>query len=184
MDINYVIGENLKALRLERNLSLGQLGEICGLSKVMLSQIEKGDGNPTINTIWKIADGLHVPYTTLLEKHAVDAQVIRKANLEAQQDESGHYRIFCYYPSSPQRNFELFRLELDGNHSYTSIGHPEQTQEYIWVLEGQLIMEVKGEQYTLNPDDALCFSASVPHTYHNLTDKTIKADIINFYLKK
>jgi transcriptional regulator with XRE-family HTH domain len=50
-----MIAENLKRLRLERNLSLGQLAELFDVSKVMISQIKKGDINPTINTIWKIA---------------------------------------------------------------------------------------------------------------------------------
>lgn len=55
MSINTVIAKNLNRLRNERNLSLGQLAELSGVSKVMLSQIEKGDSNPTVNTIWKIA---------------------------------------------------------------------------------------------------------------------------------
>ncbi len=58
MNINSIIAENLKTLRTERNLSLGQLAELSNISKVMLSQIEKGDTNPTINTLWKIANGL------------------------------------------------------------------------------------------------------------------------------
>ena len=67
MSINTVIAKNLNRLRNERNLSLGQLAELSGVSKVMLSQIEKGDSNPTVNTIWKIASGLNVPYTAILE---------------------------------------------------------------------------------------------------------------------
>ncbi|HEK9068094.1 TPA: helix-turn-helix transcriptional regulator, partial [Clostridioides difficile] len=51
MSINTVIAKNLNRLRNERNLSLGQLAELSGVSKVMLSQIEKGDSNPTVNTI-------------------------------------------------------------------------------------------------------------------------------------
>lgn len=68
MSINTVIAKNLNRLRNERNLSLGQLAELSGVSKVMLSQIEKGDSNPTVNTIWKIASGLNVPYTAILEQ--------------------------------------------------------------------------------------------------------------------
>ena len=54
--------------RAERNLTLGQLSQVSGVSKAMLSDIEKGGSNPTINTIWKIANGLNVPYTRLMEK--------------------------------------------------------------------------------------------------------------------
>ena len=68
MDWGKRIGANLKQLRTERNLTLGQLSGLAGISKAMLSEMEKGMGNPTINTIWKIANGLKVPYTRLLEE--------------------------------------------------------------------------------------------------------------------
>ncbi|APH14458.1 helix-turn-helix family protein [Clostridium sporogenes] len=67
-NINSIIAENLKTLRTERNLNLGQLAKLSDISKVMLSQIEKGDTNPTINTLWKIAKGLKVLYISLLEQ--------------------------------------------------------------------------------------------------------------------
>ena len=58
MDLGKIIGENLRRLRTERNLSLGQLAKTSEISKGILSEIEKGNSNPTINTILKIADGL------------------------------------------------------------------------------------------------------------------------------
>ena len=61
MELNEIIAENLKRLRTERGLSLGRLAELSGVSKVMLSQVEKGESSPTINTLWKIATGLQVP---------------------------------------------------------------------------------------------------------------------------
>ena len=68
MDLGKIIAFNLKELRTERNLTLGQLSKITGLSKAMLADMEKGGSNPTINTIWKIAKGLNVPYTRLMEE--------------------------------------------------------------------------------------------------------------------
>ena len=67
MELGKIIAFNLKRLRMERNLSQGQLAKEAGISKAMLSDIEKGGSNPTINTIWKIANGLNVPYTKLMD---------------------------------------------------------------------------------------------------------------------
>lgn len=181
MGINSVIAQNLKRLRTERNLSLGQLAEAAGISKVMLSQIEKGDANPTINTIWKIAAGLKVPYTALLDKREESVRVITRADVPVQQDEEGRYRILCYYSSTPERNFEWFCLELDAGHSYTSVGHPERAQEYIMVTEGALVMEIDGTPYRLNAEDSLLFEASFSHSYRNDGDVLTKAIIINYY---
>ena len=69
-DLGRQLGENLKQLRRERGLTLGQLAALAGLSKAMLSDMEKGGANPTVNTIWKLANGLKVPYTRLLEGEA------------------------------------------------------------------------------------------------------------------
>ena len=181
MEINHIIAENLKKLRLERNLSLGQLAELSKVSKVMLSQIEKGDTNPTINTIWKIANGLKAPYTALLEQQEDDTNVVKKSETAVQTGDNNHYRIFCYYPNTPQRNFELFQIELDAGHSYTSIGHSEKSQEYIMVSEGNLHLTVNNKIYDLHPDDTICFNASSKHIYASNGTETLKAVIINFY---
>ena len=100
MEINAIIAENLNRLRLERNMSLGQLAKCCEVSKVMLAQIEKGETNPTINTVWKIAKGLKVPYTALLEQHKPLTKIIRKIDTEVQSVDNQHYRIYCYYPNT------------------------------------------------------------------------------------
>ena len=81
MELGKIIALNLKELRTERNLTLGQLSKLSGISKAMLSDIEKGGSNPTINTIWKIANGLNVPYTKLMEGIEKEATVIRRACL-------------------------------------------------------------------------------------------------------
>ncbi|MPM37750.1 HTH-type transcriptional regulator SutR [bioreactor metagenome] len=147
----------------------------------MLSQIEKGDTNPTINTIWKIANGLKVPYTTLLEQQKQDTTVVKKSEIEFQSADNGHYRIYCYYENTPQRNFELFQIELDAGHSYTSIGHSEKSQEYIMVLEGELSLTVDDQTHVLHPNDTIVFTASARHIYTSSGSITLKATIINYY---
>ena len=181
MEINQIISDNLKRLRMERNLSLGQLAELSGVSKVMLCQIEKGDTNPTINTIWKIANGLKVSYTALMEKSEHVATVIAKSDIVMQNDEDGHYRLYCYYPTSPQRNFEVFQVELDAGYSHTTIGHSEKSQEYIMILEGELSFTVNDQTFILHQDEAISFTASAKHTYCSSGKETMKAYLINYY---
>jgi len=181
MNMNFVVAANLKRLRTERNLSLGQLAELSSVSKVMLSQLEKGETNPTINTIWKIAAGLKVPYTSLLEQQRHNALVVKKADTASQQAEDGHYRLYCYFPSTPHRNFELFQMELDKGCQYGSVGHPEKSQEYLMVLEGQLTLEVSHSTFLLQAGDAIAFDASTEHIYRNNGTGILKTSIINFY---
>lgn len=101
MEINQIIAANPEKLRTERNLSLGQLSLACDASKVLLSQIEKSDSNPTVNTIWKIANGLKVPYSLLLEQPVHDTSIIKKSQIAIQEDDESHYRIYCFHPNTP-----------------------------------------------------------------------------------
>lgn len=181
MEVGGIIAENLKRLRAERNLSLGRLAELSGVSKVMLSQIEKGDSNPTVNTIWKIAGGLQIPYTALLNRKEQGARVVKKAELDVQPAEEGRWRMFCYYMNTAERNFELFQIELDEGAVHTSVGHSQRSQEYVLVLEGQLALEVGGETFTLQADDAIAFAAEGKHTYSNAGKGTLRAMSLNFY---
>lgn len=62
--IEQQVAENIKRLRKIRNYSLDQLSALTGVSKGMLAQIEKGSSSPTITTLWKIANGLQVSFTS------------------------------------------------------------------------------------------------------------------------
>lgn len=75
MNIGMIIAVNLKILRTERNLTLGQLSKISGVSKAMLSDIEK------------------------------DSIVIKRNDISVQTDDHEHYRIYCYFKNTPVRIF-------------------------------------------------------------------------------
>ena len=181
MDWGKRIGANLKQLRTERNLTLGQMSGLAGISKAMLSEMEKGMGNPTINTIWKIANGLKVPYTRLLEGSEPGPTLVRREELSPQTEGNGHYRVYCYFQGGPERSFELFYMELDPHTANTSPGHLAQAQEYITVLEGELTVETGGKSYRLGPGDALGFDSTADHTYRNAGDERVTGLVINYY---
>lgn len=181
MEPGKVIAVNLKKLRTERNLTMGQLSRISGISKAMLSDIEKGNSNPTINTIWKIANGLNVPYTRLMENIEKEATVIRKSETAVQTGETDHYRIHCYFTNTPVRNFELFYVELDAHSSNATIGHSEKAQEYIYMIQGELVLCTEMGDHTLQMGDALVFDSTIEHTYVNRQDTMTSFVVVNYY---
>ena len=180
-DLGRIIAMNLKQLRTERSLTLGQLAKESGVSKAILSDMEKGESNPTINTIIKVSKGLNVPYSRLMEGVEPESTLVRQQETVMQANENHHYRIFCYFTTSPKRNFELFRVELVPNSSNVSIAHPPKSQEYLYVLEGELTLETEAASYTLHPGDSLGFASSVPHTYHNRQPEQAVFLCINYH---
>mgnify|MGYP005805957951 CR=1 FL=1 len=181
MTPNEMLGINLKRLRTARQLSLGQLSAACGVSKIVLSQMERGEANPTINTIWKIAAGLGVRYTELIDPHGQDFQIIKKEDIMVQTENDGRYRSYSYYSVSPERSFDLFVIELEAMESYRSIGHPSGTKEYIMVDKGCLEVEIDQITYHLSAGDAFSFSGEKQHIYHNPGDEVAKATTLIQY---
>jgi transcriptional regulator with XRE-family HTH domain len=180
MEIGEIIAVNLKRIREERHLSLAQLAEQAGVSKVILSQIEKGDSNPTVNTIWKITGALQLPYTSLLEPPEAKAEYVKKTDIHDLEEDG--YHIFSYYPKNQDRNFEMYQIEMDQGCIHESIGHSSNSSEYVMVLEGQMVLDVNGSKYQLEADDALYFDASYPHVYNNKSDQRVKAVLIIYYV--
>ena len=179
MEAGEIIAYNLKRLRNERNLTLGQLSNLAGVSKVLLSQIEKGEANPTINTIGKITGALQLPYSALLEISEKAAVQIQKKELSALSENK--FNIFHYYAKTAERNFELYQIEAEPGCEHTSNGHSTNSFEYLMLLKGELILETGGEAYALKKDDAICFDASGAHSYKNIGKKDVKAVLLIYY---
>lgn len=181
MELNQIIAINLKTLRQERNLTMGQLAKLSGISKAMLSDIEKGSSNPTINTIMKIATGLGVSYSRLMEPVEKDAALVTYDEAEPMINDNNHFQVFCYYGTSPIRDFEIFRSELDPHSEHHSDGHREKAQEYLYMLQGILELHTETDVYTLHPGDTLMFEADQKHSYHNPGDELAVFVNINYY---
>lgn len=180
MNLNEIIAANLHRLRTERGLSLGKLAELSGVSKVMLSQVERGESNPTINTLWKIAAGLRVSYTNLIDEQIEVPSVIRKEE-SALVDHEG-YRVYHYSTANPARDFEFFNSELDPHKEFTSEGHGVNTHEYALVTKGEMILLYGGEEYCLREGDFIHFDCTQPHTYCNRGEDTAEFTNIVYYI--
>ncbi|SFB06968.1 helix-turn-helix domain-containing protein [Selenomonas ruminantium] len=173
MSINEIIAANLQRLREERNLSFGQLSERSGVSKVMLSQIEKGEGNPTINTIWKVANGLEVDYSQLIAPPAPKVQIVRGAELPLQEDDNGLFQAKCYFPATASRRFDVFMAKIMPDESHFSEGHSPRTQEYVLVHQGSLEAIIDKDRFVLEKGDAVCFDCTRPHRFSNQGEEPV-----------
>ena len=67
MDVTNIVAANARKLREQKKLTLDAAAAVTGVSRSMLAQIEKGEVNPTISVLWKIANGYKVSFTSLLE---------------------------------------------------------------------------------------------------------------------
>lgn len=179
--INTVVAENLKRLREERRLSLDAASKLTGVSKSMLGQIERGDVNPTISTVWKIANGLKVSFTALMSRPETDYEVIDSKHMRPLLEDDGKYRNYPMFSFDSDRHFEMLYIELDAGSTLEAQPHPAGTQEFITAFSGRLTVSVENEMLSIGSGGSLRFKADRPHQYHNGGDEVCRLSMVIYY---
>ncbi|MDN5351994.1 MAG: family transcriptional regulator, regulator of sulfur utilization [Clostridiales bacterium] len=176
-----MIGERLKAIRSTRQLSLEETAQITGVSKPMLSQIERGQSSPTINTLWKIATGLKVPLSQFLSEPGTVYEIIRFNAEKAFSEPVDKMRAYALFPFDPIRNLETFFIEFDPGCQRLSEAHMAGVEEYIFVFSGTLKLTFGEETVILKEKEAIRFRADIPHRYENPYDTPCTVHDMIFY---
>jgi len=167
------IAVNLNRIRISRGMSLDLVAEQTGVSKSMLHQIEKGDANPSISVLGKIASGMRVELGELLSKPPMKSNLIKVSSLPTIKEIAGQYEIRTCLPYEDNRSLELYRIDIYPGKEYISGGHGENTSEYLIVLDGELLVETDGISRCIKPDEIFMFKTDHTHKYINNGDKTL-----------
>lgn len=180
------IGESLKKNRTMMGLSLGDVSEMTGVSKTMLSQIENGVSTPTITTVWKIANGLKLKFESLLSTDTCEQYEVKSIeNMEPLTDDDNRIQIYCLFPFSPLSGMEFYYSIIKPGCNYASTGHATNrasTKEYLIVSKGSIELVVGSSTYPLKEGNAIVFDGSESHRYINNSDEDAVVLFINYYL--
>lgn len=180
-ELNILIGQNLKSIRKSQNLSLDEAAAATGVSKPMLGQIERGISNPTVTTLWKIASGLKVPFSEFMKEPELSYQFVSPLDIEPIMECDENMKIYTMF--SYNDNFEILYVDLEPGCVHFSPKHPNEVEEYVFVLEGVLRVKIGKESITLKTGEALKFRANVDHEYSNLENIKCRFQNINVYHK-
>lgn len=180
IEIQKVIAKNFAALRKQRGLSLDKVSELTGVSKAMLAQIEKAKSNPSVSTLWKIANGLNVSFSTFMKE--TDNPQIEKVQIDQSMpiiDHNGQYLVYPVFPYHPEKKFEVFTVTLKPGHSHYSNQHIGE--EFILIQKGRLNLELHGEKHVLAESEAIRFQSNTDHVYRNTTEEPVCFYTIIYY---
>ncbi len=177
--IQQIIAKNLYDIRKNRNLTLDHLSELTGVSKAMLAQIEKGKTNPTITTLWKIANGLKVSFSTFMKEESPDVKKVSMNELEPLMDENSKYSVYSFFPYHHEKQFEIYVVELEPGCSYEGRSH--LGEEFIIMKDGTVTVNVHEKAHKLTSGDALQFFGKSVHGYHNDSDKLASFFMLIYY---
>lgn len=164
------VGATLQKMRLARGLTLEDLSRAAGVSKSMLSQIEREKANPTIAVAWRLANALGVSIGELLTAETRQDELIRV--LEAHElptlpgDHAG-YVLRILGPMELAGKFEWYELTLAANGVLASNPHDPGATEHLTLLQGAMELEVDGEKKKLKTGATARYQADRQHSIRN-----------------
>ena len=167
--INRHLGSRVKNLRTHRGWSLEALASASGVSRSMLSQIEREQANPTLAVTLRIAQAFGMTLGDLLEMPSATSSV----TVIRAEDHAYHYRsdkncrIRTLSPLNLEKDVEFYEVQLQLGGALRSAPHFEGTREFLTVQKGQVRVESAEDSETLGPGDSANYRADVPHAIIN-----------------
>jgi len=181
--LNLIIGNKLKDIRNKRKLSLDEVTKLTGVSKAMLGQIERGQSNPTVSTLWKIATGLKVSFSLFIDENQDDLKVIDQNDISPIIEDNNRMKLYPIFPFDANKGFEIFTIELEPGCNHISTPHNDGVEEYIIVTEGKIEININDEKFILQKGNSLRFMANSPHSYKNINQEMSVFQNIILYFK-
>jgi len=155
----------LKNARKSQGLSLEAISNLSGVSRSMVSQIERGESSPTIATLWNLTRALNVDFAGLLEQGTKGDKIdVLRANEIPTIDNMGHgCCIAILSPPEEAGRHEVYDISFAPQGCLKSQPHVHGSVEYLTVLQGQVQVTSGGATTEVLEGDTARYAADVPH---------------------
>jgi len=162
------LGARLRLERQRRRLSLHELEARTGVSRSMLSEVERGSKVPTVLVLDRIATGLDTSIARLLgDEREARVVVLRRGEHDAAQDPSGWERRILS-PVLPGVEFELMRTTIPGGVDAGEFApHAPGSREYLAMERGALRLTLDGMEHRLRAGDSIYYAGDCRHAFAN-----------------
>ncbi|MFV0514373.1 MAG: helix-turn-helix domain-containing protein [Jhaorihella sp.] len=164
-DILNRLPARLKAARRGQGLSLEAVANLSGVSRSMVSQIERGESSPTIATLLNLTRALQVDFAGLLDapNEAAPIDVLREGAVPRIDNIGKGVRILILSPPGEAGRHEIYDLRFDPGGALVSQPHARGTHEQLIVIEGVLTVTSGGASERLESGDTARYKADVAH---------------------
>lgn len=168
--INSQISQRVRGLRQQRSWSLEQLATASGVSRSMLSQIERSQANPTLAVTCKIAQAFGMSLAEFVEIPAASTSihVIRGDDPEHLFRSDDHVEIRTLSPLNLEKDVEFYQVRLKAGGALRSAPHFQGTREFLTVEQGRVRIQSATDSAELNKGDSTTYRADVSHAIENI----------------
>jgi transcriptional regulator with XRE-family HTH domain len=183
--LNQRIAARVSDLRAAQGLSLDAVSSKCGVSRSMISLIERGESSPTAVVLEKLAAGLGVTLASLFDTPSAAAEapsgpIARRDDQPQWQDPaSGYIRRNVSPPGVPQpMQIVEVHFPAGGRVAFETGGRDMRVHQQIWVLEGVIDITLGAARHRLREGDCLAMQLDRPTMFHNPTRKPARYAVV------
>jgi len=159
-------GYRLRDLRYARKMSLEELSDRTGLSVGLLSQLERGIGNPSFLTLMKIADALHSQISHFFFDDSESRRVVRKDQRKRMDFPQPGITIELL-TTDASRHLQALSVRYEVGLRTEEGPFRHEGEEVVCLVRGTLELHIGDEVFVLNEGDSVTFDSAVPHWYYN-----------------
>lgn len=161
-------------------MTLDDLSRTAGVSKSMLSEIERDKANPTIAVAWRLTNALGVSLDQLFATHKAQETIVVAGphDIPTLDGHEAKYQLRVWGPIDLAGKFEWYELTLQPGGALVSNAHEPGTREHLTVLHGSVAVESDGVSRRLKTADTARYVADVPHAIRNVGKNEAKALLV------
>lgn len=170
------LGERILEFRSLRRMSLRELGEAAGTTAGFLSQLERGQTNASIGVLRRIAAALGLTLADLFEEGPAGSPRMLRREARPELPTNVGIRKFLI-SQQPLRHLEVYSGEFEPGSSTGDEPYVHgDSQEILYVVAGEIVIELDGEPYALQRGDSIDYMSSLPHRLVNTS--TLPAEVL------
>ena len=173
------LGQKLRKLRKEQNLTQLELAQQVGITNGQVSTIERGVSSPSLSTLHRIARALNVPMQEFFEdERNKDIELVRKGKGRkvASTREDVTVEVLC--ARSDRGAFNVLFLDLDAGELRLAPRPSVPEEYYLYVLRGKCEVEIQGDSYVLDPGDSIFVKAQREQIIRNVGGDNFRALVV------
>lgn len=163
------LGNNLRRLRARAGLSVVELARRAGLGRATLTQLEAGSGNPTLETLYALANELGVALSELIAEAepGPEPHLVRRGDGPRTDGAVVESHLLCRR-RTPTLTIEVYAITLHGDALQRSAAHPPGTREHLHVHTGHVQAGPADAPLELDAGDYADYPADTTHIYRRL----------------
>lgn len=169
-----VFGDRVRMLRDQANLTLDQFSKLSGVSRAMLSKVERAEKSPTIGIAKRIAHALNTPLSVLMGDATGQGAValVKKSERPIFRDPETGFERHLLSPIMAGMPVEIVLHRLPARASTGKLPpYPSGVGKHVLAIRGKVVVGFELQEITLEEGDSLYFDANVEHRFDNPTAK-------------